>query len=40
MEALESNVASQIRLELFTLADKRYTLCDISNGGGPKFDGL
>ena len=40
MEAFESDVAGPLALVLFPDADKRYTLCDVTNDGRLDFDGL
>ena len=40
MEALECDVARSIRLVLFSVTDKRYTLCDVANDGWLDFDRL
>ena len=40
MEALECDIARPICLELFPLANKRYTLCNVADDGWLDFDGL
>ena len=40
MTALERDVARSIRLVLFSVADKRYTLCNVADDGWLNVDGL
>ena len=40
MTALERDVARPIRLVLFSAADKRYTLCNMTDDGWLNVDGL
>ena len=40
MEALECDIARPICLELFPIADKGYTLCNVANDGRLNFDRL
>jgi hypothetical protein len=40
MEALECDVARQICLALFPVANKGYTLCDVANDRWLDCDGL
>jgi len=40
MEVLECDVAGSIYLVTFPIADKRYTLCNVTNDGWPDFEGL
>ena len=40
MEALKCDVAGSIAFVSFPIADKGYTLCDVTNDGRLNFDGL